>query len=102
GKIMVFPDAAWSRRVRGTYGNDLATRAPDQAHAILTPNRQGGYTVSVRSPLATMHGADRLCRLFPGGGGRAAAAGINHLPHDKLPAFINAFKQAFQMGLRNT
>ncbi|HJW54480.1 MAG TPA: acetyltransferase, partial [Burkholderiaceae bacterium] len=46
GKIMVFPDAAWSRRVRGTYGNDLATRAPDQAHAILTPNRQGGYTVS--------------------------------------------------------
>jgi hypothetical protein len=42
-----------------------------------------------------MRGAHQLCRQFPGGGGRAAAAGINHLAQDRLPAFIRAFEQAF-------
>jgi hypothetical protein len=97
GTIVILPDAAWSRRVRGAYGNFLVTHFPHQAHAILTPNGQGGYTVSVRAPLAALHGADRLCRLFPGGGGRPAAAGINHLPQDKLSAFISAFGQAWQV-----
>lgn len=97
GKISILPDAAWSRRVRGAYGNFLATRYPQRAHAILTPNARGGYTVSVRAPLTLLRGADRLCRLFPEGGGRPAAAGINHLPHDKLPAFIDAFEQAWHI-----
>lgn len=95
GKIMLLPDAAWSRRVRGTYGNLLATACPDHAHAIVVPDAQGGYTVSVRAPLTARHGADTLCRQFPGGGGRPAAAGINHLPYDGLPAFIDAFEQTF-------
>lgn len=98
GKIVMLPDAAWSRRVRGTYGNLLATTFPEQAHAILAPNARGGYTVSVRAPLAALHGADRLCRLFPTGGGRPAAAGINHLPQDKLPDFIDTFEQAFRLA----
>ena len=96
GSIMVLPDAPWSRRVRGEYANLLAARYPGQAHAILTPNMRGGYTVSARAPLAAMRGADELCRLFPEGGGRPAAAGINHLPHDQLPAFIHAFEHAFE------
>lgn len=95
GKIMLLPDAAWSRRVSGTFGNLLATACPDHAHAIVVPTAQGGYTVSVRAPLAARHGADTLCRRFPGGGGRPAAAGINHLPCDSLPAFIDAFRQMF-------
>jgi hypothetical protein len=95
GKIHILPDAAWSRRVRGTYGNVLANACPEQAHAVLTPNSQGGYTVSVRAPLVTMHGAYQLCRQFQSGGGREAAAGINHLFHDHLPAFVRAFYQAF-------
>jgi len=49
-----------------------------------------------RAPLATLCGADRLCRLFPSGGGRAAAAGINHLAPDRLSAFVQAFEQAFR------
>lgn len=97
GKISILPDAAWSRRVRGAYGNFLATRYPHRAHAILTPNGRGGYTVSVRAPLTILRGADRLCRRFPEGGGRPAAAGINHLPHDKLPAFIHAFELAWRI-----
>lgn len=95
GKIIRLPDAAWSRRVRGSYGNLLATAAPQQAHALLAPNPRGGLTVSVRAPLAARHGADRLCRRFTGGGGRPAAAGINHLPPERLQDFIEAFEQAF-------
>lgn len=95
GSIYLLPDAAWSRRVRGEFGNRLAIAAPDRAHAILAADGQGGYTVSVRAPMAARHDADTLCRQFPGGGGRAAAAGINHLPQSSLPAFIAAFEQTF-------
>jgi hypothetical protein len=50
--------------------------------------------VSVRAPLARAT-ADALCRKFPTGGGRAQAAGINHLPKDRLPEFVRAMDQAF-------
>lgn len=93
--IYVLPDAAWSRRVCGVFGNHLANRFPDLAHAVLTPNAQGGYTVSVRAPVAIRTGADALCRQFMTGGGRAEAAGINHLPRDAFPDFARRFEQAF-------
>lgn len=93
--IYVLPDAAWSRRVSGVFGNRLANRFPDLAHAVLTPNAQGGYIVSVRAPVTVRTGADALCRQFPTGGGRAEAAGINHLPRDALPEFARRFEQAF-------
>lgn len=95
GSIYVLPDAPWSRRVRGVFGNELATSAPDLAHATLSPNAQGGYTVSVRARLATPRGADRLCREFPTGSGRGAAAGINHLTRAQLPEFVRAFERIF-------
>lgn len=90
--IHVLPDEAWSRRARGAFANELANRAPTQAHAVLTPNRRGCYTVSLRTP---GHGADALCREFPGGGGRAGAAGIDDLPVDALPAFRARLDRAF-------
>jgi len=93
--IYVLPDAPWARRVRGAFGNELANASPLIAHAILTPNAQGGYTVSVRAPRARASGADSLCRQFVTGGGRAAAAGINHLPEDELPEFVRCFDEAF-------
>jgi hypothetical protein len=40
-------------------------------------------------------GADALCREFPTGGGRAAAAGINHLPQERLVDFARCMGQAF-------
>lgn len=92
--IYVLPDEAWSRRVRGSFANALANRFPDLAHAVLTPNAQRGYTVSVRTPPAKGT-ADALCRAFPTGGGRAAAAGINHLPEERLPGFVRAMDRAF-------
>jgi hypothetical protein len=58
---------------------------------LLTRSPQGHYVVSVRAPLINRTGADELCRQFPTGGGRKAAAGINVLPADRLPDFIRAF-----------
>jgi hypothetical protein len=95
GVVVVFPDAPWSRRVRGVYANARAVAYPQQAQAVATPNQHNGYTVSVRAPLARRSGADRLCTLFPTGGGRPAAAGITHLAKEDLPAFIRAFEKAF-------
>jgi hypothetical protein len=96
GAVVVLPDAAWSRRVRGAAGNDLANGAPSLAHAVLSPDAEGGFTASVRAPLARPAGADALCRSFATGGGRAGAAGINHLPKDRLQAFLRAFDEAFR------
>jgi hypothetical protein len=93
--VYVLPDEAWSRRVRGVFGNELANRFPDLAHAILTRDAVGDYVVSVRAPRASPTGADTLCRGFATGGGRAAAAGINHLPRDELPEFVRCLDQAF-------
>ena len=76
--VFVLPDAAWSRRVNGTFGNELAAAHPARAHAVLV-TRDNAYRVSVRSPITAPRGADALCRAF-GGGGRQGAAGIDTLP----------------------
>ncbi len=92
--MYVLPDAPWSRRVSGVFGNQLARDNPDRAHALLT-RLENGYRVSVRAPLATKSGADDLCRAFPTGGGRKGAAGINLLPDELFPAFIDKFREIF-------
>lgn len=84
------PKEAWARRVGGVFGNRLATEHPRRAHAVLT-ELEDGYLVSVRAPLNDRRGADELCRQFPGGGGRAAAAGINRLAEDRIEEFFEKF-----------
>ena len=91
--IYVLPDAAWSRRVSGTFGNELAAAHPERAHAVLVTGTDG-YTVSVRSPLINAHGADAVCREF-GGAGREGAAGINQLPARDYARFVAAFTRAY-------
>ncbi|WP_029891105.1 hypothetical protein [Polycyclovorans algicola] len=95
--LIVLPDAAWARRVCGVYSNDLTNLHPDRAHAVLTEKHNGHYLVSVRAPLNRKKGADELCRKFPSGGGRSAAAGINDLPADQLGAFTKAFTAQFEV-----
>lgn len=95
GIIYELPDAAWSRRVSGVFGNTLATGAPTLAHAVLSKKSDGAYLVSVRAPLAVKAGADVLCSQFESGGGRKSAAGINQLPVANLARFIAAFDQVF-------
>ena len=92
--IITLADAAGSRRISGVYGNQLAQDNPNRAHAILTA-QEGGYLVSIRAPLSNRTGADTLALQFETGGGRSAAAGINHLPDADLDKFIQAFRAAF-------
>lgn len=91
----VLPDEAWARRVVGTLANRLANAAPERAHALLVPNGAGNYTVSVRAAKLRPDGADVFCRGFATGGGRKAAAGINHLPPAELGSFLDRFATAF-------
>ena len=93
--VFILPDETWARRVSGVYSNDLANASPPRAHAVLTERPDGTYLVSVRAPLENKRGADALCRQFPTGGGRGAAAGINALPADQLQAFIDAFAASY-------
>jgi hypothetical protein len=94
--LYLLPDIAWARRVGGVWGNVLANRNPDKAHAIVSEDGDNGYQISVRAPLNNKTGADELCGLFPGGGGRMAAAGINHLDRSQLVSFITAFREKYR------
>ncbi len=91
----LLPDEAWARRVTGIFANKLANENPQRAHAVITPNHSGNYTVSVRAALENPQGADLLCLQFETGGGRKAAAGINHLPVDVVDYFVKTFKNHF-------
>jgi len=93
--VFELPDQAWARRVSGVFGNDLANRSPEKAHAVITLKPAGDYVVSVRAPLQNKQGADEICRQFETGGGRAAAAGINSLPEGDVDRFIDVFSNFY-------
>lgn len=93
--VYVLPDAPWARRVSGALANRLARSAPARAHAMLSPNTSGGMQVSVRAPLQRPAGAAALCLDFATGGGREAAAGINHLPMESVGDFTKRFIRHF-------
>ena len=89
--VYILPDEAWARRVSGVFSNQLANSSPERGHAVITERSDSSYLVSVRAPLSNKVGADELCRRFPTGGGRTAAAGINKLPANQLEDFITQF-----------
>ena len=96
--LYVLPDADWARRVSGVLANQLARAAPDCAHALLSPNSAGGMQVSVRAPLERPTRAAALCLEYEGGGGREAAAGINHLPLGEVARFTARFLAHFSQA----
>ncbi|QBF81843.1 DHH family phosphoesterase [Shewanella maritima] len=92
GKLLTLihlPNETWSKRISGVYGNLLANQAPERAHAVLTPNADNSYLVSLRAPLNNKCGAGDICNQFLTGGGRAGAAGINRLEADHVQRFID-------------
>lgn len=95
GRVFNLPACPWARRAAGVFSNEKAREEPDLAHAIMVDNGDGSFLVSVRAPLNRKTGADELCRQFPTGGGRAAAAGINKLPADQYGEFIDLFRERF-------
>ncbi len=94
-KAVKLADEPWARRVSGVFGNELANASPDKAHVVLTLNLDKSYTISVRAPLSNKQGAGELCALFPTGGGRAAAAGINALPEEMLGDFLDSVSKYY-------
>jgi hypothetical protein len=95
GRIFELPSETWARRVSGVFSNLKAQEEPDLAHGLLTRNPDGTIRVNIRAPLNNKKGADILCRAFPTGGGRAAAAGINFLPPEQLKLFFKTFEEVF-------
>ncbi len=91
GRVFLMPNETWSRRVAGVFSNEKAREKTNKANALLVDNGDGSYLVSVRAPLENKQGAVDLCRRFPTGGGREAAAGINALPADQVEDFLKAF-----------
>ncbi len=94
-RIYELPPESWARRVAGVFSNNLAREQVQKAHGLLTVNDDGSYRISVRAPLNNRCGADDLCRKFPTGGGRTAAAGINRLPAAMLDTFLKTFASHF-------
>lgn len=90
-RVYWFPDTPWARRVVGVFSNLRAREKPAAAHAVITTNNDGSLRVSVRAPLEDQRHANTVCKLFPTGGGRAAAAGINSLPADMVDQFLDTF-----------
>jgi hypothetical protein len=93
--VYLLPCEGWAKRIVGVMGNDLAKQYPDRAHALLVDMGDDHYRVSVRAPYNRKDGADELCRQFPSGGGRKAAAGINALAQNSVTEFIDRFKSQF-------
>ena len=93
--IYQLPDAAFARRVSGAFANHLASRHPQRAHAVLTAQGSGNYTVSIRAPVARPYGADQVATAFAGGGGRAGAAGINDLVPADLARLSEQMAEVF-------
>ena len=95
GRIFAFPAEKWASRIAGVFSNEKARERVEAAHALLVDNGDSTFMVSVRAPLARRAGADSLCRAFPTGGGRAAAAGINTLPAGQVEDFFQKFSEVF-------
>ena len=95
--LFELPNKAWARRITGVYSNLLANGNPCSAHGVLTENKEGTYTVSLRAPLNNKQGAGDICSQFVTGGGRAAAAGVNALPKEQVVKFIEVVEEYYKI-----
>ena len=96
-RLVVLPDEPWARRAIGVLANEFTRTHAECAIAILAPNAQGGFTVSLRVPPGRPVAADEFCLGYPTGGGRNAAAGINHLPIADVDRLAAAFETRFRV-----
>jgi hypothetical protein len=94
-EVYLLPEAAWSRRVLGTFANRCANEDPARAHAALAPLPGGAYVASVRVPRGCATSAVDFCCRYPGGGGRATAGGVERLEAADVDTFLSAFGAAF-------
>lgn len=95
--LYTLPGTAWARRLGSTWANRTALQNPGTALAVLHPQSNGQYQVSIRAPRgrADAPPASSLAAEYPSGGGRALAAGINRLPADQIDTFARRFMDAY-------
>lgn len=98
------PDAAWARRVSGSYANIVFNDDPGRAQVVAVPRGPAErgpdgdgeiLQLSLRMPAGSPVAAHEICKRF-GGGGRKGAAGIDRLAEADLPRFGQALEQAFR------
>ncbi len=95
-RVLLLPDEPWARRISGVLASRLGVSDAQMAIAVLTCLGDGsGYRVSVRVPGMACTDAGAFCRAFPSGGGRRTAAGINRLPIEDLPRFLDHFVEIY-------
>ena len=92
--IAILPNTKWARRINGIYANTLSNHFPDRAHAILI-EKSDGYTVSIRAPKANPVNAQVVALKFETGGGRHAAAGIQHFTADEINKLVHELTQQY-------
>ncbi|MGJ8560951.1 MAG: DHH family phosphoesterase [Litorimonas sp.] len=98
GQILALPSGVASNRIGGLFGNALVDEDPEQGFAVLTELEGGSdYRVSIRAPRGRASTSAAYLATQFGGGGRAAAAGIDRLSDTDLPHFIDRFRTAFRM-----
>ncbi|MFZ2855888.1 MAG: hypothetical protein WAZ34_17460 [Rhodocyclaceae bacterium] len=85
--VTLLPDAAWSRRVIGSYANRQCGEHPERTCIVLAPNARQSLTVSLRAAQGAAVTASQLARRH-GGDGRETAAGINNMRPVDVPGFI--------------
>ena len=91
------PDAAWARRVIGSFANHLATSDWKRAHAVLVPYADASFSLSLRVPQIAGISAAAFCRRF-GGGGRRIAGGCDGLPPEELPRVSDELIRSYPMS----
>lgn len=96
GQILSLPSSAASNRIGGLFGNALVDEEPEKGFAVLTELPDGSsYRVSIRAPRGRATTSAAYIATQFGGGGRAAAAGIDTLNEADLARFIDTFRTAF-------
>lgn len=93
GCAWLLPPTVAARRARGLLGQHLRGVAGSRALLIIAPDGQGFLDISVRCPANAVRPASDFARRYDGGGGRATAAGIDHLPADRLDALLIDFER---------
>ena len=95
--VVFMPEAAWSRRIAGTFANALSRRHPDRTVALLV--RGGaGYQVNLRAPEHGGSAVHLLARQFESGNGRARSAGIQFLPEADVARLFALLRHPFAAG----
>lgn len=84
-RIFILPNSRWAKKLFPEIANSLFESDQSKIYLVMAPVGDGSYYTSIRAPCF----ADRIARLF-GGGGRSTASGARiNLTNCRLVEIIN-------------